>query len=263
MNEERVKANVRAVLDYCTKLTLQLVRLSPKQRQVKGIASGFFIKVDGSTFLVSAGHALTKHGWAIETTLANENESKTACIPVRGTWTLKRFTLGKQKAQKLDIAWAKVDVEDFQKAIGEVKGLTVRRSDFLIYHGPLEDRPNPKEVYVYAAANRSELVSALGKTHMVREYSYEYEMEYKGITKGGLYIFSIPKHKGHKYYKGASGAPIIEPSGKVLAVFVQGLESKNELYGYPTTGLVELIRIGEQTDGKNYGKTATFISPAS
>jgi hypothetical protein len=61
-----------------------------------------------------------------------------------------------------------------------------------------------------------------------------------------LYIFSIPKHKGHDYYRGASGSPIImPPDGEIVAILVGGCESKNELYGFPLAGIRELIRIGE------------------
>ena len=83
---------------------------------------------------------------------------------------------------------------------------------------------------------------------MERDYSYEVEMEYKGVREDGLYVFSIPKHKGHEYYQGASGSPIIEPSGKVLAILVQGCVTKNELHGYPTKGLVNLIKICEDAE---------------
>jgi hypothetical protein len=114
----------------------------------------------------------------------------------------------------------------------------------LVYEGSLDHAPDAKEPHIYAAANRATLIAALGKTYLERDFSYEYEMEYKGLTADGLCVFSIPKHKGHAYYKGASGSPIIEPSGKVVAVLVKGCETKNELYGYPARGLADLIKIG-------------------
>ncbi len=73
MNEDEIKTKIHAALEHCRKLTLQLVRLSA-ERKIVGVASGFFIPVDGAIYLVSAGHALEKDGWAIETSFIVENE---------------------------------------------------------------------------------------------------------------------------------------------------------------------------------------------
>ena len=248
MKPDEIKKRIIAVVEHCRKLTLSLVRLSKDQKQVEGIASGFLIKVGDTTYLISAGHALEKNGWAIETTFTIENECLTACIPLGGPWTLKRLTIGDSKLQEVDIAWAKVDIAAFQKAVSGDGRLKGKEFECMLYHGTLEDAPGPKELYVYASQNRGTIVSALGKTFLERDVSYEYEMKFKGIRKDGLYTFSIPKHKGHTYYEGASGSPIIEPSGKVVAVLVQGSEKKNELYAFPTRGIIELVRIAADVE---------------
>jgi hypothetical protein len=73
-------------------------------------------------------------------------------------------------------------------------------------------------------------------------------MKFKRTRTGGLYVFSIPKHQGHAYYKGASGAPIIEPGGKIVAILVKGSVEKNELYGYPLKGIINMIKIAIDTE---------------
>lgn len=259
MTDDEIKANIQTVLEHCRKLTLQLARLSGDHKQVEGVASGFFIRVGDAIYLVSAGHVLEKSGWVIETTFTIEDKSVTACIPIGGQWTLKKMTTGSSKLQEVDVAWVKVNLETFQKSVSENKKLKGKSFEYLIYEGSLEDTPDAKEPHIYAAANRATLISALGKTYLEREFSYEYEMEYKGTSADGLYVFSIPKHKGHGYYEGASGSPIIEPSGKILAILVKGCETKNELYGYPVKGLVDLIKIGsdaEQRAGASGNPTA-------
>ena len=244
MSDDKIKANIQTVLEHCRKRTLQLARLSSDHKQVEGVASGFFVRIGDAIYLVSAGHALEKNGWVIETTFTIENECRTACIPIGGPWTLKKLTIGSSKLQEVDIAWARVNLEAFQKSVTENKQLRGRSFEYLVYEGSLDHAPDAKEPHIYAAANRTTLIAALGKTYLERDFSYEYEMEYKGLTADGLCVFSIPKHKGHAYYKGASGSPIIEPSGKVVAVLVKGCETKNELYGYPARGLADLIKIG-------------------
>lgn len=248
MNSDDVNEKIKTVVEHCRKLTLQLVRLSKDLKQIEGIASGFLIKVCETTYLISAGHALEKNGWAIETSFTIENECLTACIPIGGPWTLKKMTIGQSKLEEVDIAWAKVDLQAFQKSVSADARLKGKKFECMVYEGPMEDAPDPKDPHIYASLNRGTILSALGKTFLEREVSYEFEMEYQGIRKDGLYVFSIPKHKGHDYYSGASGSPIIEPSGKVLAVLVQGCEKKNELYGYPTRGLLHLINVGEEVE---------------
>ena len=242
MTDEEIRAAIQAVLDHCRKLTLQLARLSD-ERKVVGVASGFFIPVDGATYLVSAGHALEKNGWVIETTFTIENKGFTACIPINSPWTLKKLTTGSDKIQEVDVAWAKVDLEAFQKTVLENSQLRGKNFEYLVYQGPLEDTPDANDPHAYAAANRVVLFPGPSGMYLERDYSYEVEMEYKGVREDGLYVFSIPKHKGHEYYQGASGSPIVEPTGKVVAILVQGSETKNELYGYPTKGLIALIKI--------------------
>jgi len=248
MNDNEIKVKIQAVLEHCRKLTLQLARLSSDRKQVEGVASGFFIRVGDAIYLVSAGHALEKNGWVIETTFTVENECVTACIPIGGPWTLKKMTTGSSKLEKVDIAWAKVNLEAFQKSVSENNKLKGKSFEYLVYEGSLENTPDAKDPHIYAAANRATLFSALGKTYLERDFSYECEMEYKGTRADGLHVFSIPKHKGHDYYWGASGSPIIEPSGIVVAILVKGCQAKNELYGYPAKGLVDLIKIGSDVE---------------
>jgi hypothetical protein len=205
--------------------------------------------VDGTTYLISAGHALEKSHWAIETSFTVENECKTVCIPVGGAWILKKITIGKSKPEEVDIAWAKVDFEAFRNAVMKDKKLKGKPFEYFLYEGSTEEVPNAEDPHIYAACNQGQIFSALGKTYLERNFSYEYEMEYKGSRNSdGLYVFSIPKHKGHEYYRGASGSPIIEPSGKIVAVFVGGCETDNELYGFPMRGLAQLIKISADAD---------------
>jgi hypothetical protein len=236
------------------------VRLSKDRKKIEGIASGFLIKVGEVTYLVSAGHALEKGGWLIETTFTIENECLTACIPIGGPWIVKKMTIGQSKLEEVDIAWAKVDLQAFKESVSKDSRLKGKKFEYLLYEGPLEDSPSADDPHIFAAWNRGTTISALGRTFLERDFSYEFEMKYEGIrSEDGLYIFSIPKHKGHEYYSGASGSPIIEPSGKILAVLVKGCETKNELFGYPMRGLLQLIRISEEvesdarTTGTNQG----------
>ena len=114
MTDDKIKAGIQTILNHCRQLTLQLTRLSDTREPV-GVASGFFVTIDGATYLLSAGHALEKTGWTIETTFTIEDKGVTACIPINGPWTLKEFTTKSPKLQEVDVAWAKVDFAAFQE----------------------------------------------------------------------------------------------------------------------------------------------------
>jgi len=62
-------------------------------------------------------------------------------------------------------------------------------------------------------------------------YMYHLDYRYKK-TDGWLHIFEPPvNHPGHKYYKGCSGAPIIDEENNIVSLLVCGDIEKNEIYG--------------------------------
>ena len=175
-------------------------------------------------------------------------ECRTACIPVNGAWIMKRFTFGKSELESVDISWAKIDLDAFQRSIAGNKNISGKPFEFIVYQGPFGQSPQPQTPYIFASQNRVVIYEALGRRHLEREPSYEMEMEYTGRnTNQGLCVFSIPDHKGHSHYKGASGAPIIDSTGQIFAILVGGCEISNELFGYPLWDVPNLIRISEDS----------------
>ena len=220
MDDAAINKVATDLINHCLALTLRLTYLNAEDHSPTGVASGFFMSLDGSTYLISAGHALNKSGWIIETDMVIESECRTACIPVNGAWIIKSFTFGNSDLESVDVSWARIDLDAFQKDVKGNKKITGKPFEFMTYQGPFGDMPQLKTPYAYASQNRVLVYEALGKRHLEREPSYELEMEYTGrTTKQGLYVFSIPKHKGHSYYKGASGSPIIDPTGQNLRDF--------------------------------------------
>ena len=248
MDDAAIKKRVNDHINHCLALTLRLARLNEGDHSPIGVASGFFMSLDGSTYVISAGHALNKGGWVIETDMVIESECRTACIPVNGAWIIKSFTFGKSELESVDVSWAKIDLASFQKEVLGAKNIAGKPFEFLTYQGTFGETPVPQTPYSYASRNRVTVYEALGKRHLEREASYEIEMEFTGrTTKHGLYVFSIPGHKGDPYYEGASGSPIIDPTGKIFAILIGGCDTSDELYGYPLRDLPSLIRISENS----------------
>jgi hypothetical protein len=248
MDDSAIRKTATDLVNHCLALTLRLTRLDAGDHSPVGVASGFLFSLEGATYLISAGHALDKGGWVIETDMVVESECRTACIPVNGAWVIKRFTFGSSALESVDVSWAKIDLDAFQKGIAGNKNISGKPFEFMTYQGPFGETPEMETPYIYASQNRVVIFEALGKRHLEREPSYEIGMEYTGRkTKQGLLVFSTPKHKGHAHFKGASGAPIIDPTGKIFAILVGGCEISDELYGYPLWDVPNLIRISEDS----------------
>jgi len=51
-------------------------------------------------------------------------------------------------------------------------------------------------------------------------------------TEGDMHVFRLPvKHPGHEYFRGCSGAPIIDETGKVVALVCKGDLGDSIIYG--------------------------------
>jgi hypothetical protein len=247
--ENKANENIRKIIECCKDITLRLTKLSDDKKSIAGVASGFIVENNDEEYLISAGHALKRGKWVIETDLVIENKGVTACIPINCPWTTKRFTLGKSNPENIDFAWAKIDLNAFKKAIQKEAGLKGKTYTFSIYRGPLNDEPDMQLPHSYASLNQATIIDAIGPKILERVLSYDYEMFYKGFKNDkGLYVFSIPNHKGHDYYRGASGSPIIDPSGKIVSILLGGCETKNELYGLPLADFTKLISISRDAE---------------
>jgi len=67
-------------------------------------------------------------------------------------------------------------------------------------------------------------------------------MEYFGEKDEGVYRFRLSgQHKGHKIYRGSSGAPIVDYSGEIVSIVVGGCERDNEIYGVPINKYEHII----------------------
>jgi hypothetical protein len=59
-------------------------------------------------------------------------------------------------------------------------------------------------------------------------------MTFEGTRRSGAYEFRLArKHQGHKYYKGASGAPIADEEGRIVALVLRGDPVRNLIIGAP------------------------------
>jgi len=82
-----------------------------------------------------------------------------------------------------------------------------------------------------------------GNYWLERRPAYEIGMEFSGEHPSeAAYVFKLARpHQGHDYYEGASGAPIADPTGKIVSVVLGGNPDANVIYGAKLANYAGLI----------------------
>ena len=243
---ELIKRNTQIVIDHCLNITLRLVRLSKDQKKIIGIASGFIYNHGNDFYIISAGHALKKERWVIETNVSFKDDKVTVCIPINYVWQIDSIKLGNLKPDTIDFAWAKLDFDKFKSFVAQDSKLKGNNFEFNSYLGPLDEEPQIGEAYSYASWNRVTLIKA-SCDFLERESSYEIGMEYQGrIENSKFYKFKLSRvHQGHDYYRGASGSPILDPTGKIVSILLGPVEGEDALYGLALKDFHQCILLGQ------------------
>jgi hypothetical protein len=172
-------------------------------------------------------------------------------IAVEPVTTIAQFTFTSAVVTEIDFAWAPLDRDRIRAQMKDDP--TVGRSEITLptYCGPLDGKPQSGEAYSFAAWNRVALEQHPGPTGEVnildRQASYELAMEYKGEDAAtGKYAFKLARrHQGHDYYRGASGAPIVDPSGQIVSMVLEGNEATDTIWGLPLAQYGRLVGLGD------------------
>lgn len=236
-------AAIQKYIDHMHGLTQSLVRMNPATRKpvlledANGgdlIGSGLVVLRDGKRVLLSAGHVFGSGCWALETRVIFKREREVLL-----------YSLGATKASPNgDLGWVTLDVEKMEKDFlsdARTKGKTL---EVPFYKPSLKVRPKKDEAYGFAASNNVTLVLRLDNPDLWRDGSYEVGMRYDGRESDGRYRFKLgAKHKGHKYYEGASGAPISDPTGRIVSLVSGGDEKDDVIWGTPLADLIDEVTV--------------------
>ena len=237
--------NIEKLKQHLLSFTCRLVRPVQADFEILGIASGFIVVRSNVWFLLSAGHALRKGNWVLETDVSFESTNETVAIPLAAT-TFKSFNLSSPTAIDLEFAFAVLNRDMLEKQAQKDSRLVGKDFDFVRYIAPLGHEPIlQKEAYSYASWNRASYELHDGKRQLRREASYEFGMTYQGRSADGrVYHFKLDgRHKGHEYYDHASGSPITDPEGKVVSLLLGGDDKTDMLYGLPIKDYLRLLDI--------------------
>lgn len=215
-------------LDWVPITSIPLKRLGPERTPIE-FASGCLVDYRGRRFILTVAHAvkLDSSDWIIE--LGNDEERGAEFYQPIGF-----LYLGEMKRQTSEIA-------DVDFAYAEVPTNLESTFQLLTPFGPRSEKrprhifnlatvgePDAKELYAFSGEIHPEIHASLG---LVTEPAVYPGLRYiKSV--GPFYQFGLPvPHPGHDFFRGCSGAPIIDTKGRLVALVSYGDISSNLVCG--------------------------------
>ena len=240
MDDPKLRNGVSDFVNHILKYTLRLVKLDSGNQPVS-IASGFMIPVGKKLRVISAGHTLGRMDrWVLEA--AQAGETQTLCFLLTDIYVADELVkLPNGESIDVDLAWGEIDPDALMQQLRENGIMNPTNVDLPRYLGPLDEEPSTQEVYGFASWSQVELIE--DNATLVRNAAYECFMEFVERDQvTDLYTFKLSReHQGHDYYRGASGAPIADPTGKIVSIVIRGCEAENLIYGTALSDYSELL----------------------
>lgn len=213
---------------YLILSTVALRNLDNKNLPTQGIASGCLIDYSGKRFILTVAHATQKGGkWGIEVKYEPENGTQVYSI---GTMNfLKEFNINQLSSKDIDFSYAIVpnDLEPLYQEVQPPYNTVTRECKKVIHTIDFDIIPDNEKTYGFFGLTRSSLENG----RFISEQSLVMGMKFsKRIDEYYEFVLS-ENHKGDEFYRGCSGAPILDNEGNVVALVTSGCESKNTIYG--------------------------------
>ncbi|HWA27432.1 MAG TPA: hypothetical protein VG734_17385 [Lacunisphaera sp.] len=230
----------RTLIDQLLGLTFNLVQADDPIHPTapSDLASGFLIAKAGQLYLLTAGHvANQRRPWFWEFPL----EAHRGCLLVPLGPFIRYAAAAISPGGGMVIQGGRVPAADFAWAPFDPVALSAKLRAFPgpkapltyeYYHGPLDQPPQSGSTCVLAAQNRATLYHGR-LTYLHREPCVQ-DLVFQSTNAKGHHMFHPSGgHQGHDFYRGASGAPIMNETGHLVSMLIGGDEKVHEIYGQP------------------------------
>lgn len=215
--------------DWAAKLILSSIPLRQlgADRMPIGFASGCLVDYHEKRLILTVSHATRKQGnWAIE--VRAQNGIGTQVYQIGAMMFLKTGNIDTGDIKDIDFSYASLhrDVAPYYHELnmqGELTTSIPREIQTLDFDLKLED----SKKYGFSGTT----MFSTDNWFLFSENRLVMDMTYQG-KQGDLYKFKLPqKHPGHKYFRGTSGAPIMDNEGNVIALVCKGNVDEDLIYG--------------------------------
>ena len=224
-------------LDWVSTTSIPLYRVDANDKPT-GVASGCLVNIWQRKLLLSVSHATGVGQWVAEMRF-DPAQDKTLLHYFGKQWTVQHLDQSASMQQELDFSFTETPADFFslmqeRGTGGEIVSERRRHA----FDTTLEDLPTKEGVYAFTGRVRPEQLDELTFWSEPTVYpGLRYER-----TNGNYHIFSLPvPHPGHDAFQGCSGAPIVDCSGKVVALVCSGDIGSNTITGIAVQHLSRAI----------------------
>jgi hypothetical protein len=193
------------------------------------IGTGCIIDMPDCDYLLTVFHVANKKDGRLAI-LSEYVEGKGQEYVVLGDFTYQCFINTKTgKRKDIEFAFAKIPYkyDYFYQEISPI-GIVNRSKRIKKFKLHQIKEPSVNNNYGFAGHTQPSIIDNYAfQTHFIHHLDYKYNK-----TEGWAYIFEPPiEHPGHKYYKGYSGAPIVDENNNIVSLVICEDIGKNEIYG--------------------------------
>ena len=235
----------------CVLSFVPLKRLEEKTNKPIGMASGCIIFYKNSYWLLTVFHAVKDGSWLLEIKYENERQGvKGLLIPYSSFTFLKEIQFSDELKERLkeggitvfqrflnetsflDFAYRKFSEEEILQLPPYYQEIlpdrTIRYEEpRRVLHADLSIKPQKEKRYGLAGFTMPQFDGY----HLIQNLTIETNLFFDE-EKEPFYIFKLGKtHPGHEFYKGCSGAPIIDEEGNLVSLVVGGDRKNSVIFG--------------------------------
>lgn len=199
-----------------------------KQGIPENIASGCLINFKGKKILLSVQHATGNSGnWVIENKFISGKG--TECYALGNMHFLSSGNIKTNKVHLVDFSFVSIPNDAIfyfqgRDSLGNIMPCEKR----IVFDVNFFISPCKNESYGFAGGSMPEWHPG---NKLVTQHIIYTDLKFSH-TKDDLHSFALPiSHPGHEYFKGCSGAPIIDTNGNIVALICGGNKGKNNIYG--------------------------------
>lgn len=258
----------QADLERIVRSTIHVVMSDPNTLLPKGIGSGCLVRYANERLLLSVAHVTDKDA---ATCIVVDDK------PVQNTYPMycvgamnyvEKWDLNRLKEQQrsfldksipreakayglIDLSYALVDpsVELKQRAV-QFGSLAIKAGNKADIQTNLGDKPNTENEYAFCGRVRPEFITG-GVDQLAITETLRHGLRFIA-QRGDYYEFELPLEiQDNLDYTGTSGAPIMDASGKVVALVTHGYEGSRRIFGIALADFRTSIEAYIATERKN------------
>jgi hypothetical protein len=217
-----------------------------QEKQVLGNGSACVIEYHDHRLILSVSHVTLRAGmWAMEINYVSELGMQLLPLPQMNFLgrvpiddllrSLREGTLQDMTKDMVDFSYGILpnNFESFHEQYGEDFQLHWR-APRTVFKTTLEEDPKDGVKYGFSGHTQLERLPHPRKpnlTVLCANHTIHGDLLYSH-TDNDLHFFKLPgKHPGHEYFRGCSGAPILDGAGKVVALVAGGDTEKDLIFG--------------------------------